>query len=92
MYDVIKTLSLFAYPLGAFFLLAAVALALRLLARPRGTIAVALFALGWLWVWSMPVTADRLNASLEAQYPYLPVDQVPMADAIVVLGGAFIAT
>ena len=91
MYDVIKTLSLFAYPLGAFFLLAAVALALRLLARPRGAIAVALFALAWLWVWSMPVTADRLNASLEAQYPYLPVDQVPMADAIVVLGGAFIS-
>lgn len=89
MYDVVKTLSLFAYPSGAFFLLAALALVLRLVARPRGAIAVTLLALAWLWVWSMPVTADRLQASLEAHYPYLPVDQVPAGEAIVVLGGAF---
>ncbi|MEX0450078.1 YdcF family protein [Spiribacter sp. 221] len=89
MYDLIKTLSLFAYPLGGFFLLAALAVGLRLFGRPRIAIAIAAFAVAWLWVWSMPATSERLRAGLESQYDYLAVEQVPEGDAIVVLGGAF---
>lgn len=89
MYDLTKILSLFAYPLGAFFLLAALALALRLLARPKRSLTTALIALSWLWIWSMPVTSEHLLKGLESHYDYLPVGEVPTADAIVVLGGAF---
>ena len=89
MYDLIKALSLLIYPLGAFFVLAATALALRLLARPKRSLTTAFMALSWLWIWSMPVTSEHLRASLESHYDYLPVEEVPTADAIVVLGGAF---
>ena len=89
MYELIKTLSLFAYPLGSFFLLALLALGVGLFRRPRGAIVLAVVALAWLWVWSMPAVADRLLAGRESGYESLSVEEVPRADAIVVLGGAF---
>lgn len=89
MYDLIKTLSLFAYPLGFFFLLAALAVGVGLFRRPRGALVLAGVALAWLWVWSMPAVAERLQASRESRYESLPVEEVPAADAIVVLGGTF---
>ena len=89
MYELTKHLSLFAYPLGAAFSLGLIGLLLQLFGRWRSGGVVILLALTWLWVWSMPVTSDALRASLESRYAYLPVEAVPRADAIVVLGGAF---
>ena len=37
----------------------------------------------------MPVTLEHLRKGLESHYDYLPVGEVPTADAVVVLGGAF---
>ena len=89
MYELTKTLSLLIYPLtsGLVFL----ALALLALGWGRRRLGTGVLALAfiWLWGWSMPVTSDALRGSLESHYPYLPVEQVPVADAIVVLGGAF---
>ena len=89
MYELTKHLSLFAYPLGAAFALGLIGLLLQLFGRWRSGWGVILLALIGLWVWSMPVTSDALRASLESRYAYLPVEAVPGADAIVVLGGAF---
>ena len=89
MYELTKHLSLLAYPLGAAFALGLVGLLLQLFGRWRSGWVVILLALTWLWIWSMPVTSDTLRASLENRYAYLPVEAVPVADAIVVLGGAF---
>jgi len=46
-------------------------------------------AAGILWVaaWSLPATSLWLGGSLESRYPYRPAAQMPVADAIVVLGG-----
>ena len=90
MYELTKHLALFAYPLGAAFALGLVGLLLQLFGRWRSGWGVILLALTWLWAWSMPATSDALLASLENQYAYLPVEMAPQADAIVVLGGAFI--
>lgn len=89
MYDLTKILSLFAYPLGTFFVLALAVFILKLLGRWRVALATALIALSWLWICSMPVTSEHLLRGLESHYDYLPVGEVPTADAIVVLGGAF---
>ena len=89
MYDLVKLASLLVYPLGIFFLLGIVAIAMAGFRVWRGALAVFTVALLWLWGWSMPVTSDHLRASLEAPYPKLTAEDVPMADAIVILGGAF---
>ena len=88
-YELAKLVAVFIYPLGFAFLLAALALLLQLIGRKWTGLSVWLVAFGWLWVWSMPVTSDALRSSLESRYAYLPVEAVPQADAIVVLGGAF---
>ncbi|MBK1636532.1 YdcF family protein [Rhodovulum adriaticum] len=89
MYELIKFLSLFTYPLGVTFLLAGAAVLCRALGRRRLAAGLGAVAFIWLWVWSMPVTSERLRGGLEARYANLPVGQAPEADAIVVLGGAF---
>lgn len=41
-----------------------------------------------IWLASMPVVADWLQWTLESRYPPVHVNDLPSADAIVVLGGA----
>lgn len=41
----------------------------------------------WFWFWGMPIAGDWLALPLEEQYPVVSVDEVPEADAIVLLGG-----
>jgi uncharacterized SAM-binding protein YcdF (DUF218 family) len=89
--ELTKLLPLSLYPLGITFVLALVGLGLRICGRRRSGWVPTLAAVAWLWVWSMPVTSDALRASLERRYDYWPVESVPRADAIVVLGGAFSA-
>jgi len=69
--------------------LAGVAAGAVLLGRGRARCGWALLALAWLWlwVWSSPWFLVLLGGALERRYPPAPVEALPRADAIVVLGG-----
>lgn len=82
-----KLVTLLIAPLGT----AMVLLLLGLVAGWRGqtrraTLATAL-ALGWLWLWSMPVVTDCLLGWIESQSGARVLTALPQAEAIVVLGG-----
>lgn len=42
----------------------------------------------WLWLWSLPAASTWLQVCAERSFPALPVESLPRADAIIVLGGA----
>ncbi|WP_187265828.1 YdcF family protein [Alkalisalibacterium limincola] len=89
MYEFVKSISLIFYPLGLGLSLAGVALALWHLGRQRpGAVALGA-AILVLWVFSMPAVADRMMAALERGWSDVPVESLPEADAVLVLGGAF---
>jgi len=61
---------------------------MRARSRVRGARIVATVAVIGLWAASTPVVADLLVRGIERRYAPVAVDSAPMADAIVVLGGA----
>jgi len=75
-------------PLGTALVLGVLALWLASLRRLRLAWSLGALALIWLWVWSMPVASHALRGALEAQYPAVPMQSLPRAQAIVVLGGS----
>lgn len=78
-------LPLAVFPLGLSLALLLLSL---LLWRRRGfAFGLVLLSLVLLAVASSPTFSNYLSASLERQYPPLPVAESPAADAIVVLGG-----
>ena len=81
-----KTLPLFAFPPGLTVLLGCVA---AIVYRRRKRLAgwLCLLGLGSLYLFSTGAVSGALMGNLEARYPPLEMDQVPDADAIVVLGG-----
>ena len=82
-----KALSLLIYPLGLSLVSGGVGLALIALRwRHVGGVIVAL-ALLWLTVWSLPPVAAGLTSSLEGRSAHLKVQDVPVADVILVFGG-----
>jgi len=78
-----KFLPLLVYPLGLSFLLVVFSLIVRRRARLRNTALVLATAI--LWLSSTPWLAVSLARSLE--WRYLPGQELPEADAIVLLGG-----
>ncbi len=78
-----KLLPLFVYPLGLSWILLLLALIMREKARLRNGLMIA--ALVILWLSSTTWVANGLAKSLE--WRYLPPQNIPAADAIVVLGG-----
>lgn len=88
MLALVKILSQLAYPLLASLLLAVGAGVLLWRGSRRFGALLFAVALGWLWLWSTPAFSDWLRATLEQRYPPAPLEQIPTADAIVVLGGA----
>ena len=78
-----KFLPPFIYPLGLACLL--VAAAVLLYRRRRWQLACLLLALGLLWLGGNRWVALELARSLE--WRYLPPEELPQADAIVLLGG-----
>ena len=82
-----KIISLCVLPLG---LCSCLAIGALIMARWRWKTGAGLMvvSLGLLWAFSMPAFSSFLLESLESQYPPVPIDQSPHADAIVVLGGA----
>jgi uncharacterized SAM-binding protein YcdF (DUF218 family) len=89
MYEFTKSLSLLAYPLGGFLLLALAGWIQLARSRRRSGHFFLGLGLSLLWILSMPAVADRLMAGLERDWPQVPVEQLPLADAILILGGAF---
>ncbi|NLP31533.1 DUF218 domain [Oligella ureolytica] len=73
-----QNLALFLFVLGVVFFL----IRLRRLAMVFIVIAVV-----WLGLWSLPITSIKVGSFLEEQYAIASVEEVPHADAIVVLGG-----
>lgn len=71
--------------LGMLFVIAGIVLAC--LKRRKTCVGVLVAAVVWLWFWSMPLVAEALGASLESEFAEVPVEQLPQADAIVLLGG-----
>ena len=57
--------------------------------RGRRRLAIKFFGAAALWflVWSSPVTYRYLASGLEMRFPVLTAEEVPVADAIVILGG-----
>lgn len=53
----------------------------------RLAIALAVLAVGWTLVWSIPRCSEWLRATLEGRYHAVDEHALPQADAIVVLGG-----
>ena len=75
-------------PLGSALALALLALVLGAWGRRRWALGLGSAALVWLWLWSLPVASSWLLVQAEARYPVVPVQALPKAQAIVVLGGA----
>lgn len=49
---------------------------------------VKIAAVVWLWFWATALPSRWIGAPLEAQYPPVPLAEIPLADAIVELGGS----
>ena len=73
-------------PLGTALVLGVLALVLALW-RPRLAWLLGVLGLAWLLVWSLPVASHALRGTVEGTYPAVPMDSLPRAQAIVVLGG-----
>ena len=78
-------------PLGTALLLGALAWLLAGLRWRRAAMGLGAVALLWLYTWSLPMPSFWLRQHVEASFPPVPVAQLPVADAIVVLGGAMSA-
>jgi len=89
VYELVKVLSLLVYPLGFCLVLLAVALVFHLRGRHRTGNGLAGVSVGLLWLFSMPVVGDGMIRQIESGWAFEPVDALPSADAVVVLGGAF---
>lgn len=78
-------------PLGTALCLAALAAGLAGRRRPSWARiwAKGLFslALAWLTFWSLPAVSDRARVWLESDYPAVSLTSLPVAQAIVVIGG-----
>lgn len=73
-------------PLGTALAVAVVGLLLLAKAR-RAAVSLLVLALAWLYLWSTPAASEWLQQRAEAGFPPQQAEAVPVADAIVVLGG-----
>ena len=88
MFELGKVVGWLLSPLALAFACLGFALLLYWLRRPRHGLFVGLVGFIGLWAISTPLVAHALAHQLECRFPALSAEQVPKADAIVVLGGA----
>lgn len=74
-------------PLGASLFGGLLAVVLAFWGRRRLAISLGVLALLWLWFWSLPAASNWVRGYLEDQNPPMAIQDVPQAEAIVVLGG-----
>ena len=82
-----KILSLLIYPLSLSLSLLVAALLLRLTGAGRLANLLTVLVTVWLYFCATEFGASQLLAPLEAAYPAFADEELPKADAIVVLGG-----
>lgn len=82
-----KLLPLFVYPLGMAIMLFLAGFFLLWIRRKRSAGLLMLISVALLWASSTQVTAEFVLHSLERRYPPLSLEEIPTADAIVLLGG-----
>ena len=87
MYYLNKIVWAMVNPLVLGMLLTAAGLVFACLKWRKSCIGLLSGAIAWLWIWSMPLVAESLGASLESEFADVPVEQLPQADVIVLLGG-----
>jgi uncharacterized SAM-binding protein YcdF (DUF218 family) len=76
-----------SYPPCASVVLVVAGFVVSLRFRRTGRL-IAIAALAWSLLWSVPVASDWLRGTLESRHPVVAAPELPRADAIVVLGGA----
>lgn len=86
--SVAVAVSLLSYPLYASMLMLLCALAAMAIRFRKTSRALALLALGWSLIWSVPAVSDGFRSTLERRHRVVAEESLPRADAIVVLGGA----
>ena len=82
-----KLLSLLIYPLSLCLLLLLIALLLRLLGARAKASWLTVLATAWLYFCATEFGAATFSEPLEVAYPAFANEELPNADAIVVLGG-----
>lgn len=88
MFELAKLVGWLSAPLSLAILLWLLALLLIWRGRRSQGLALGMFAAVGFWVVATPWVANALAYSLERRFPALTADEVPRADAMVVLGGA----
>ena len=83
-----KILSLLVYPLSLCLLLLVLAMLLRMRGARSRANGLTLVATAWLYLCATEWGATALLTPLEAAYPAFADEELPTAEAIVVLGGA----
>ncbi len=81
-----KILSLLIHPLSLCLLLLLLALLLRLVGATAKANLLNVLATAWLYFCATAFGADMLSTPLEMAYPAFADEELPNADAIVVLG------
>ena len=82
-----KLLPLFVYPLGLTILLSMLGIVMVLRNHRSAAALSILLGITILWISSTNVFSGFVLHSLEKDYPPVAVDQLPVTDAIVILGG-----
>lgn len=85
--SIVSLLAQLIIPLHLCLALVTVGAVLALLRRYKAAAACAGLGVLWVLAWSLPATSLWLGGALEQRYPYRQPDELPKADAIVVLGG-----
>jgi len=88
MYTLTKILSLLVYPLSLGVLVLALSIAAASVGRRGSSWVLAVLALGLLYFPSTEFGANALMEGLEGRHPAFLPEELPEADAIVLLGGA----
>jgi uncharacterized SAM-binding protein YcdF (DUF218 family) len=91
MYYLNKIVWAMVNPFAIGMLLAVAGIVFACLRKRKTCVGLFVSAVTWLWFWSMPLVADALGASLEAEFEPVAAENLPQADAIVVLGGGMSA-
>lgn len=88
MIDVInKTVGFVLNPLFVGMMIIAAAFGLAFLRKLKAVLWMLGIGLAWFWFWSMPFVGGWMAKHLEQDFPVRLAEEMPTADAIVVMGG-----
>ena len=82
-----KAVGFVTNPLFVGIVIVVVGLVFVLLKKRKVAVIVLGLALAWFWFWAMPIVGNWLALPLEEDYPVQSTENMPEADAIVLLGG-----